>query len=195
MNTTFILASASPRRKDLLAQVGISFQVETSGAQEKTEKKKPKEIVKALSRQKAREVWRRLEKKYQNPVVIGADTVVSVDGRILGKPRDDREAFWMLSLLAGRRHQVYTGVTVISRKGEETFSAKTHVEIYDMSDNDIRAYIATGEPLDKAGAYGIQGAFAAHVKGIEGDYNNVVGLPVGKLCRLLRKRGLDWRLE
>lgn len=187
MKTTFILASASPRRKELLAQAGIPFQAEKSMADEHTKKKKPAAIVKELSHRKAQEVWQRLEKKYKNPVVIGADTVVSVDGKILGKPGDEKEAFEMLSLLSGRSHQVYTGVTVKMRDREVVFAAKTKVDVYKMSKAQILAYIATKEPMDKAGAYGIQGAFAAYIKGIEGDYSNVVGLPLGKLCRVLRK--------
>ena len=139
-------------------------------------------------------------------LVIGADTVVSIvkDGEsdpvILGKPGTVEKAEEMISLIQGRTHQVYTGVTVIlclgaDRFAETTFAEKTDVEVYEMAEDEIRAYAASGEPLDKAGAYGIQGSFAAYIKGIKGDYSNVVGLPLGRLCheikRLLEEREND----
>lgn len=182
-----ILASASPRRRELLHQVGIEPEIEPSHVEEVITTTVPADAVMELSAQKAEDIAKR--HKGEPVIVIGADTVVSSDGRILGKPHDEKDAFEMLSGLNGRTHQVYTGVTVISCETGKTstFAEKTEVEVYPMTDAQIQAYIATGEPMDKAGAYGIQGRFAAYVKGICGDYNNVVGLPVGRLCQELTK--------
>lgn len=186
-----ILASGSPRRSELLKQVGLDFEVNVSKADENIETTEPKKMVKELSARKAKEVYERVKKKYKSGlVVIGADTVVSVDGRILGKPKDRKEAYAMIESIAGREHQVYTGVTVITGKKTVTFASKTKVEVYKMTGAQIQAYVDTGDCDDKAGAYGIQGSFAAYIKGIRGDYNNVVGLPVGKLCNTLRKMNL-----
>jgi septum formation protein len=124
--------------------------------------------------------------------VVGADTVVSIDDEILGKPKDEEDAVHMLLKLSGRKHQVYTGVTLIFPATEEkiTFAVKTDVHVYPITEEAARRYAATGDPLDKAGAYGIQGTFAAYISGITGDYNNVVGLPIGHICQVLRERGL-----
>lgn len=180
-----ILASASPRRRELLHQVGIEPEIEPSHVEEVITTTVPADAVMELSAQKAGDIAKRHEG--EQVIVIGADTVVSADGKILGKPHDESEAFEMLSMLSGRKHQVYTGVTMIFCETGKitTFAEKTDVEVYPMTEEQIRAYIATGEPMDKAGAYGIQGRFAMHVKGICGDYNNVVGLPVGRLCQEL----------
>ncbi len=186
-----ILASGSPRRSELLKQVGLDFEVNVSKADENIAIAEPKKMVKELSARKAKEVYERVKKKYKSGlVVIGADTVVSVDGRILGKPKDRKEAYAMIESIAGREHEVYTGVTVITDKKTVTFASKTKVEVYKMTGAQIQAYVDTGDCDDKAGAYGIQGSFAAYIKGIRGDYNNVVGLPVGKLCNTLRKMNL-----
>lgn len=180
-----ILASASPRRRELLHQVGIEPEIEPSHVEEVITTTVPADAVMELSSQKAGDIARR--HSGEKAVVIGADTVVAADGKILGKPHDEDEAFEMLKMLNGRKHQVYTGVTLVfCETGKtRTFAEETEVEVYPMTDAQIRAYIATGEPMDKAGAYGIQGRFAAYVKGICGDYNNVVGLPVGRLCQEL----------
>lgn len=190
------LASASPRRKELLRQVGISFKVIPSDVEEKITKEKPDEVVEELSYQKAVDVCGKLVKEGKEDfVVIGADTVVSAWGKILRKPADKADAARMLKELQGGSHQVYTGVT-IAWKYENmspmyaTFSECTDVTMYDMTDEEIKAYVDSGEPMDKAGAYAIQGLCAAHIQGICGDYNNVVGLPVGRLYQELKKRGL-----
>lgn len=184
-----ILASASPRRLELLHQVGIRPQVEPSRVEEVITSTAPEQVVMELSRQKAEDVagFHAGEKA----LVIGADTVVAADGQILGKPKSREEAVRMLSMLQGRVHQVYTGVTVVACGGRNrtpvTFFEETDVWVYPMKPEQIAAYVDTGDPMDKAGAYGIQGQFAAYVKGISGDYNNVVGLPVGRLCQELMK--------
>lgn len=184
----YILASASPRRKELLTQAGFIFEVCPSHVEEKITKKKPHAIVKDLSFQKAWDIWKALDPDGQT--VIGADTVVAYRGEILGKPSDEKEAFDMLSLLSGKTHQVYTGVTLIRKKEDapfiRSFYEKTDVTFYPVSRNDLISYINTKDPLDKAGAYGIQGSFAIHVKKIHGDYNNVVGLPIGRLYQELK---------
>lgn len=131
--------------------------------------------------------------KYDGDVIIGADTVVAVDGQILGKPADRADAVRMLRLLQGKEHQVITGVTVILKESGKTvsFAEVTKVYIFPMTEEQIEQYIETGEPMDKAGAYGIQGKFAVYVSGIEGDYNNVVGLPVGRLYQETLAAGVD----
>ena len=195
-NKKIILASGSPRRKELLSQIGLSFTVRVSEADEHTEETKPEKLVCILSERKALAVWDELtEEEKKESILIGADTVVAVDDRILGKPADETEAFRMIELLQGRSHQVYTGVTILRQGGlqpleegtgtcsiqKKQFFEKTDVMVYPMSEEEITAYVKTGEPLDKAGAYGIQGSFAAYIQGINGDYSNVVGLPVGRL--------------
>ena len=187
----FVLASASPRRKELLEQIGFSFTVEVSSIEEVITSTVPQEVVMELSAQKAVDV----KKKQQDDVmVIGADTVVVLaceDGEIiLGKPKDENEAFQMLKRLQGNTHKVYTGVTLCYEKEVVSFYECTKVQIYEMNEQQIWNYIKTGDPMDKAGAYGIQGIFAAYVKGIEGDYNNVVGLPIGRVYQELYKRNL-----
>lgn len=201
MDKKIILASASPRRRELLAQIGMDFEVRASSAEEKTEAKDSEELVKELSALKALDIWEKLsEEEKKNGLVIGADTVVSICGTVMGKPKDREDAVRMLSLLQGRTHQVYTGVTFIyldekgdrdtGRKTERrvnSFFEKTDVLVFPMSEEEIARYVDTGDPMDKAGAYGIQGIFAAYIKGIAGDYNNVVGLPVGRLYQELKK--------
>lgn len=203
-----ILASASPRRRELLEQIGISFEICPAKGEEIITKTLPDEVVSELSAQKAREVAAML-KQYgkqhkdlmtpQDIMVLGADTVVSVDNQILGKPKDEADAVRMLSLLSGRSHEVYTGVTLVlmsksGKVGEHTFFEKTAVTMRKMSEEEIERYIATGEPMDKAGAYGIQGKCAIYIDKIEGDYNNVVGLPVAAIYRELKGLGIDWYL-
>lgn len=190
------LASASPRRKELLKQVGLSFKTMPSTVEEKITKTEPSEVVEELSYQKAVDVCGRLVNEgAEDFVVIGADTVVSCWGEILGKPNDKEDAVRMLGRLKGGSHQVYTGVTLAwKNKGISpmyfTFSECTDVTMYDMTEEEIRKYVDSGEPMDKAGAYAIQGLCAAYVQGICGDYNNVVGLPVGRVWQELKNRGL-----
>ena len=184
-----ILASASPRRRELLHQIGLEIEVLPSRIEEKPTATQPEEVVEELSRQKCLDVAGRVQ---ENGVVLGADTVVALDGKIMGKPGSAGQAAEMLKSLQGRSHQVFTGVTLAEvRKGrivrQETFSERTEVFLFPMTEEEIEAYILSGEPFDKAGAYGIQGSFARHVESIEGDYNNVVGLPVAAVYQRLKK--------
>lgn len=187
----FILASASPRRRELLSQIGINFLIDVSNAEEHTESVKPEDIVKDLAYTKALDVFK---KQNENAVVIGADTIVHANGKALGKPKDKPEATAMIQMLQGKVHRVYTGVSVIwKEKGEtcvKSFFEMTEVEIYPMSDEEIEQYVSMNEPYDKAGGYAVQGFFARYVKGIKGDYNNVVGLPVGRLYQELNSHNL-----
>lgn len=187
----FVLASASPRRKELLSQIGIKFRTCTSKKEEEVIRNTPEGIVKDLSYTKARDVY---ERGNREAVVIGADTIVVADEKVLGKPKDEKEAFEMIKMLQGDIHHVYTGVAIIWQQNNTThvssFYAVTEVELYYMNDDEIRNYIATSEPYDKAGGYAIQGYFARYVKGIKGDYNNVVGLPIGKLYQVLNSLNL-----
>lgn len=190
MGQQFVLASASPRRRQLLEQIGIEAKIVPSSIEERAEGLGPEEMVMELSRQKAEDVAAKIG---EDAAVIGADTVVAIKGRILGKPSDPQGAAEMLSLLQGEVHQVYTGVTIVPPgpdRGRVTFFEQTDVSVYPMTEAEILAYVGSGEPMDKAGAYGIQGRFAAHIRGIRGDYNNVVGLPVGRLYQELKAMGL-----
>ncbi|MCD8118634.1 MAG: Maf family protein [Lachnospiraceae bacterium] len=245
-----ILASASPRRKELLTQIGLEFTVCPAVSEEVRTKQEPAELVEELSRQKAKEVAARLfsadvdpeqlseensdsifhspgkkeKREWKDCVVIGADTIVACTGGnfaenaeelatcrkmttdeekvleekskektiILGKPKDVADAKRMLRMLSGHTHQVYTGVTLIyvDENGafhERVFHERTDVTVYPMTEEEIDRYIETNEPLDKAGAYGIQGRFAAYIEKINGDYNNVVGLPVARVYQELKK--------
>lgn len=179
------LASASPRRRELLAQIGLEFEVLVSKVQEKITAVEPGKVVEELSEQKAMDVLHSLETSEEEVLVIGADTVVAVGNSILGKPASLKEATQMLGMLSDSTHQVYTGVTLCYRCAgkvqKKTFHEMTKVTFYPMSDREISRYVSTGDCMDKAGAYGIQGFCARYIKGIEGDYNNVVGLPVGRL--------------
>ncbi|WP_313578960.1 Maf family protein [Lacrimispora sp.] len=183
-----VLASASPRRKELLAQIGITPEIVPSTIEEKITTSVPEEAVMELSRQKAVDVASR---RQPGTFVIGADTVVAAGGKILGKPISHEDAYRMISLMEGRTHQVYTGVTLVYCGGRgnkvRTFVEKTDVHLYPMSDGEIRTYADSADPMDKAGAYGIQGKFAAFIKGIDGDYNNVVGLPVGRVYQEIKQ--------
>ena len=185
-----ILASQSPRRRQLLEQMGVrDFTVRPAVGEEKADPGlSPAELVEALSRQKAAEV---AAGAAPEDIVIAADTVVSVDGRVLGKPRDREDAEKMLSALSGREHTVYTGLTV--RRGDEAVTEyeATAVRFRPLTAQEISNYVATGEPMDKAGAYGIQGYGCLLVEGISGDYFNVVGLPVCRLGKILARFGVE----
>lgn len=200
-----ILASASPRRKELLEQIGLQFEICPAKGEEVITKTIPHEVVQELASQKAKEVAG-MVKAYetsheelvtpQDIMVIGADTIVAYENQILGKPKDEEDAFRMLSMLSGNIHAVYTGVSIVllgasGKAGEMTFYEKTDVVMRAMSKDEIYRYIATGEPMDKAGAYGIQGKCAIYIDRIDGDYNNVVGLPVAAIYRELKKLGID----
>ncbi len=196
----YILASGSPRRRELLEQIGLNFEISQAHKEEIITKKTPEDIVEELSHQKASEVAERYLQCYQNDtiVIIGADTIVVHRNEVMGKPRDRNDATAMLTKLQGDSHQVYTGVTLVllgkeaqKRKQESvTFYEKTDVHMYPMTLEQIAAYVATEEPMDKAGAYAIQGKCAAFIKSINGEYNNVVGLPVGRLMQELLARKL-----
>lgn len=181
-----ILASGSPRRKALLERIGIIPEIIPSDVDESVESENPEEIVKILSRRKAEAVASDVP---EGKIVLGADTVVAADGKVLGKPVDHRDAARMIRMLSGKTHQVYTGVTLISvgKDRSVTFAEKTDVHVYPMSDREIETYAQSEEPMDKAGGYGIQGAFSAFIRGIDGDYSNVVGLPVGRVWQELKK--------
>lgn len=189
-----ILASASPRRSELLKRAGVEFEVRVSNRAENYNSRLPRDIVEELSHMKAEAV---AEGITEDALVIGSDTVVVRDGEILGKPRDPEDAVRMLGSLQGRQHQVYTGVSLlVGEKGRWetcTFSECTEVVFYPVSEKEIRDYVSTGEPMDKAGAYGIQGGFYPYVKEIHGDYNTVVGLPVGRLFWEAKKLGINLR--
>ena len=182
-----VLASASPRRKELLGLLGLEFEIIVSDVEEKVTERSPGRVVEELSLQKAENVFKRLE---GDVLVIGADTVVSLDDCILGKPKNEEEALEMLEKLQGNEHKVFTGVTLIGRKdGEEfckTFSEGTVVKFYPMTEEEIQWYVESQEPMDKAGAYGIQGLGARFVECIQGDYNNVVGLPIARLYQEMK---------
>lgn len=180
------LASASPRRKELLAQIGLKFEVMVSNVQERITAVEPGKVVEELSEQKAIAVLDSLDTAGEEVLVIGADTVVAAGSSILGKPTSMKDAAEMLGMLSGTTHQVYTGVTLCHRTAagqiqQKTFHEMTKVTFYPMSEREISRYVSTRDCMDKAGAYGIQGFCARYIKGIEGDYNNVVGLPVGRL--------------
>lgn len=209
-----ILASASPRRRELLTQLGVDFEVRPSKGEEVITKTKPQEVVQELACQKAKEIANQIQAEYaldetiklngavannmklgnvpkevmlpeDGVRIIGADTIVVYDDTIFGKPSDEEDAFRMLTALQGNTHQVYTGVCVIDIKDgmceEKVFAEKTDVIMYPVSKDEILEYIATGEPMDKAGSYAIQGISGKFIKGIVGDYYNVVGLPMARL--------------
>lgn len=198
-----VLASASPRRKELLEQIGLEFEICPAKGEEVITAETVDGAVTELSRQKAEEVaagilsYNEMHPELVTPqdiLVIGADTVVAYENTILGKPEDEADAIRMLSMLSGQTHSVYTGVTLVfiskdGRTGETSFYEKTDVTMYAMDASEIERYVLSGEPMDKAGSYGIQEAAAAFVKGISGDYNNVVGLPVARLYQELKKLG------
>jgi septum formation protein len=192
-----VLASASPRRQELLRNAGIPFVVQATGIPEIPEEgEAPQTFAERLAREKALTVFRQRPDAF----VLGADTIVVLDAEILGKPRAAADAARMLRLLSGRRHHVTTGVCLMGpqlrtenskpkARFEDVRSETTFVTMDDLSDDDIRSYISTGEPMDKAGAYAIQGRASRWISGIEGDYFNVVGLPVSLVYKMLREHG------
>ena len=213
-----VLASQSPRRRELLDRVGFLFEVIPSDKDEIITKTIPSEVVCELSCQKAMDVYEKLAKqrasdrfdkavnqrgtgtfdrslhiRKEDYLVIGADTVVAFEGEILGKPKSEPEAYDMLKKLAGKNHEVYTGVTFVYNEDvvkSHTFFECTKVTFYPMTDKEINDYIKTGDPMDKAGAYGIQGPCGIYIEKIEGDYNNVVGFPIARVYQELKKLGL-----
>lgn len=184
----FILASGSPRRKELLELMGLEFKVIVSQADEDSVSKnlKPELYVQELALLKASATAKEVLRN-KNAVIISADTIVTLDGQILGKPKDEDDAFNMLSKLLGREHEVYTGYCVMRISDGKAVCGKvrTKVKFKDLSDDKIRGYINSGEPMDKAGAYGIQGLGSLLIEKIDGDYFNVVGLPISALADTL----------
>lgn len=182
-----ILASSSPRRRELLGQLGLSFTVHAANVDERVaEPLQPAALVTHLATIKAAAV----AQLYPEHLVIGADTVVVVDGEILGKPVDRAHAIAMLQRLQGREHQVFTGVALRQRERSVVAHEETAVRFRPLSDAEIERYVDSGDPMDKAGAYGIQGRAGAMIEGIRGDYFNVVGLPLCRLVQLLSTFGV-----
>ena len=188
-----ILASGSPRRKELLTRAGATFEVCVSDVDESGVLGTPQEVVAALSRMKAEAVFA----THADDCVLAADTVVALDGEIFGKPKDEEDAMRMLGALVGRKHYVYTGVCVIYAKdGSPVYEAEvvgTEVFFRDAGEDELRAYVGTGEPMGKAGAYAIQGKGGNFVEKINGDRSNVIGLPVCTVIRMLEKAGIGVR--
>lgn len=187
---SLVLASASPRRQELLAQLGVAFTVLPSHIPEEHPAAPPTEAIAAVALAKARAVALLLSPDAR-AVVLGADTEVVLDGRLLGKPRDAADAARILRELRGRVHEVITGVALVAPGREEATAVTTRVTMRDYSDAEIEAYVATGEPLDKAGAYAAQGVGGLFIDSIHGSFTNVVGLPLALLFQMLRKAGLD----
>jgi septum formation protein len=181
---SLVLASASPRRQELLKNARVEFVVKPANIPEVRHLgEAPKAFAERMAKEKARAVWAGTKNEY----VLGADTIVVVDDLVLGKPEDEQDAERMLRLLSGRKHEVITGVCLIGNDFEDLRSKTTTVHFSALSDADIRNYIATGEPMDKAGAYAIQGAASRWILKIEGDYSNVVGLPTALVLQMLRE--------
>ena len=187
-----ILASGSPRRKELLLQIGIVPEIIVSHVEEKITSDIPAEVVMSLAEQKAVDVAKEMP---EGTVTLGSDTVVAADGKILGKPKSHEEAYEMIRCLAGRSHQVYTGVCIV-KKGPEgeadtvvSFYDETDVNVSPMTEKEIREYADSEEPMDKAGSYAVQGFFARYIDGLKGSYANVMGLPVHLVYQELKKLG------
>ena len=187
---SIILASGSPRRKELLLQIGIVPEIIVSHVEEKITSDVPAEVVMSLAEQKAVDVAKDMP---EGTVILGSDTVVAADGKILGKPKSHEEAYEMIRSLAGRSHQVYTGVCIVKKGaagGKDTvvsFYDETDVQVSGMTEAEIREYADSEEPMDKAGAYAVQGFFARYIEGLRGSYANVMGLPVHLVYRKLKE--------
>lgn len=190
MAIRLILASCSPRRRELIKYIGAPYECISVDADESCFSKNPAVAVCEISSKKAVAALDDVKELEEEQVIIGADTIVVCDGKILGKPENPTHAKHMLKMLSGRTHQVYTGITLLYKKEgkmlQKAFSECTDVEIEKLTDSEIEEYIAVNEYGDKAGSYAIQGVFSAHVKGIKGDYNNVVGFPVARLYKELK---------
>lgn len=187
---SIILASGSPRRKELLLQIGIVPEIIVSHVEEKITSDVPAEVVMSLAEQKAVDVAKDMP---EGKVILGSDTVVAADGKILGKPKSHEEAYEMIRSLAGRSHQVYTGVCIVKKGaagGKDTvvsFYDETDVQVSGMTEAEIQEYADSEEPMDKAGAYAVQGFFARYIEGLRGSYANVMGLPVHLVYRKLKE--------
>lgn len=191
-----ILASGSPRRKEILAQAGVDFEVMVSNVSEESDMKEPALLVEELAAVKAEAIEQEITIENEKILILSADTLVFLEGTPLGKPKDKEDAYRMLRNLSGREHEVYTGVSVIIKREEGIrkqliFHQRSIVKVAELTDEEINNYLATGEAFDKAGAYGIQGSFAIHIERIEGEYYNIVGLPISKIYHELLKEGID----
>lgn len=183
-----ILASASPRRRELLTQIGLQFEIIPSQKEEKMQGNSPAQIVMGLAMDKAEDIFTQLGGAGKPDVlVIGADTIVALDNMILGKPKDEADALKTLQFLQGKTHQVYTGVCMMMADKTQVFYEKTDVTMYPADEEQLREYIRTGEPMDKAGSYAIQGRGSVFIREIHGDYNNVVGFPVAQIWQRLMR--------
>ena len=181
-----ILASGSPRRKEILSYLNIPFEVIISSFEEKIDEKKPlEEEIKRLSKGKASTVF----KDNKDAIVIGADTIVTINNKVLGKPKDKEDAYQMLKLLSGNKHTVITGVTIISEENIDTFASVSDVYFNKLTDKEINDYIATNESMDKAGAYAIQGIGSKFINKIDGDYYSIMGLPINEIYKRLKVFG------
>lgn len=193
MKYQIILASGSPRRKELLELIGVEFKIITSNKEEVITSSNPEEVVKELSLMKAQDVAKNVEGP---ALILGADTVVAYKENILGKPKDKEDAIRMISSFAGDDHYVYTGVCIIRKEADGSvktisFAEGTRVTVYPMTAEEIERYADSKEPMDKAGAYAIQGLFAPYIKGIEGDYYNIVGFPIAGIYQRLKEEGIE----
>ena len=191
-----VLASASPRRSELMKQAGFTFEIQVSKKEEVYQSERPDEIVEELSLLKAEDVAQSLEQ--ENVIVIGADTVVALDGKILGKTKSKEDAFTMIQSLQGRAHQVYTGTAILifdefGSCRTVNHAVRTEVFVNPMSEEEIKTYVQSKEPMDKAGAYAIQGLCAKFIKEIKGDYYNVVGMPISRLYQEVKNMGMSWK--
>lgn len=181
-----ILASGSQRRKELMQMCGYEFDIVVSDADENIIETKPRELVTKLAELKARSVFEKLQQTEEDYVVVGSDTVVAFNGEIIGKPTDSRNAAEILKKLSGNTHTVYTGVAVLTKDSVQLDCSTTDVTFATLNDDEIEKYIKTGEPMDKAGAYGIQGPFGMFVERIEGNYFTVIGMPLPMLYNMLK---------
>lgn len=197
-----ILASESPRRREIMEQMDIPYTTMPANIIESSIESEPSDIVKALARQKAGDVAGRIQSRKENLIIIGADTIVFHRGRVLGKPKDRKDAIQMLSFLSDDIHEVYTGVSIIIRRNnldqsdikeneEIVFSVVTQVVVQPLTLEQIEDYVDSKEPFDKAGAYAIQGGFGIYIREIHGDYYNVVGFPIAKIYEKLLAHGIN----
>lgn len=196
-----ILASESPRRKEIMEQMDITYETMPSNVKEEAEENSPEKLVEALAIVKARDVVNRLRSVKEDLIIIGADTMVFHQGNALGKPKDREDAIKMLNALSNDTHEVYTGVCIIIRRHSQdndnvlddqiAFSVCTQVVVQPLTSEQVEDYVDSGEPLDKAGAYAIQGKFGIYIKEIHGDYYNVVGFPIAKIYEKLLTYGIN----
>ena len=186
----FILASKSPRRREILEMLGIDFEVITSDADESSDITDPRQLVEELSLRKGlavRDALIAAGRDLSDTVIISSDTVVAIDGEILGKPHDEEDARRMLRLYSGRSHEVVSGICLIGAERQGVSHEVTTVTFDEMDEEAVCSYVRVAQPYDKAGAYAIQGLASAYITGIDGDYFNVVGLPVHRMCCLYRE--------